>query len=163
MWAFNWELPSSVQTYHTKRNKLDTITTLEAVLFWPDGRRATLDVSAECPHRSQFEICTSSHTIKVDDLVGGQGRSGDFSAYFVPYVGSSQYVLGDAAGKDEVVRVEACDHVALKVRDLAKCVLAIKAGGAPDPEWPKRSIATHTVMCAIFESSEKGGAVISLS
>jgi len=162
LWAFDWVLPSTVQVIYQKINSVDTIESVEAVLLFPNGGRATLDVSVHCPHRSQFEICTSSHTIRVDDHVGGQGRSGDFSAYFVPYVGSSRYVLGDVTGKDEVVEVTASDHVSLKVEDLAECILAIKDGGAPNPEWPKRSIATHSVMCAIFESSEKGGAAISL-
>ena len=83
-------------------------------------------------------------------------------AYFVPYVGSDKYVLGDAMGKDEVVSVEPSDHVMEKVRAFARCVLDIKAGGKPDPEWAKRSLATHAVMCAVFESSQQGGKVVTL-
>ena len=163
LWAFDWKLPSSVQTVYTKLNTLDTIVTLEAFLFWSDGGRAVLDIGAQCPHRSQFEICTTTHVIKVDDLVGGQGRSGNFSAYFVPFTGSGQYTLGDVMGKDDVVMVEPSDHVWLKVQEIAQCVAQVKSGNTPDPEWSKRSLATHSVMCAIFESSQKGGAAVHLS
>jgi D-xylose 1-dehydrogenase (NADP+, D-xylono-1,5-lactone-forming) len=163
MWAFDWELPERVQTMYTKTNKVDTIIALEAALFWPDGRRATLDIGADCAHRSQFEISTNTHVIKVDDLVGGQGRSGDFSAYFVPFEGSREYVLGDAGGKDETVQVEPSDHVALKVEELSRCILKIKQGGKPDAEWPKRSLATHAIMCAIFESSQREGEIVRLA
>ena len=142
--------------------RISSARTLRRRPRWADGRRATLDIGAECPHRSQFEICTDSHVIKVDDLVGGQGRSGDFSAYFVPYVGSDKYALGDAMGKDEVVSVEPSDHVMEKVRAFARCVLDIKAGGKPDPEWAKRALATHAGMCAVFESSQQGGKVVTL-
>ena len=33
-------------------------------------------------------------TVRVDDLVGGQQRTGNFAAYEVPFVGSSEYVPG---------------------------------------------------------------------
>ncbi len=98
-------------------------------------------------------------TVRVDDLVGGQGRSGDFSAYFVPYVGSGRYTKGDVMGKDVVVDVEESDHVDGLVEDFSACVNAVKAGGKPDPSWPKRSLAVHTVMSAIFESCSNGGKV----
>merc|ERR1712107_78968 len=100
----------------------------------------------------QFEIVCENGVLKVDDLVGGQGRSGNFGAYENPFVGSSSYILGDALGKDEVMQVEPCDHEKKLIEAFAEKVRAIKEGGRPDPEFGKRSLATHNVMCAIFES-----------
>merc|ERR1712136_541317 len=118
-----------------KKNRVDTIIECDAFMWFADGGVAIMDTSCERPHRSQFEIVCENGVLKVEDLVGGQGRSGNFSAYESPFVGSSSYILGDATGKDE----------------------AIRGGGSPDPEFGKRSLATHTVMSAIFESAEKGG------
>jgi len=162
LWAFNWEMPVKVQAVFTKLNKIDTIIAIEVMLWFSGDRRAFFDVSAECPHRSQYEIVCEKGVIKVDDLVGGQGRSGNFNAYFGPFVGSGKYVQGDITGKDEVVQVEECDHVDELVKDFTECVLEIKAGGKPDLSWAKRSITGHTVMHAIFESSQRDGAVVML-
>jgi hypothetical protein len=98
--------------------------------------------------------------VKVDDLVGGQGRTGNFGAYEEPFVGSGRYIKGDVTGKDEVVEVEACDHVDALVDDFTACVNAIKAGGKPDPDWPRRSLCVHTAMSAIFESAQQGCATV---
>jgi xylose dehydrogenase (NAD/NADP) len=135
-----------------------TIVACSGVLFFEGGRVATFDCGCTAAHRSQYEIVCELGTVRVDDLVGGQGRSGDFSAYFVPYVGSGRYTKGDVMGKDEVVEVEECDHVDALVEDFTACVNRSKAGGAPDPDWPRRSLAMHAVMCAVFESANNSGA-----
>ena len=94
--------------------------------------------------------------------MGGQGRSGDFGAYFGPFTGSSSYVQGDVMGKDEVKQVAATDHVACKVADFVEEVNRIRAGADPNPEWPRRSLAVHTAMCAFMESANNGGAAVNL-
>jgi len=162
LWAFNWQLPYKVQAMHTKKNKVDTIIEIDAFLWFPDGSVAVLDTSCDRCHRSQYEIVCEKGSIKVDDLVGGQGRSGNFGAYENPFVGSGSYILGNEVGQDEVVQVEPCDHEKKLIEAFATRVDAIKKGGGPDPEWGKRSLATHTVMCAIFESSENGGVPVEL-
>jgi xylose dehydrogenase (NAD/NADP) len=158
LWAFQWELPTHVMATSTTFNKIDTIVACSGVLFFEGGRVATFDCGCTAAHRSQYEIVCELGTVRVDDLVGGQGRSGDFSAYFVPYVGSGRYTKGDVMGKDEVVEVEECDHVDALVEDFTACVNRSKAGGAPDPDWPRRSLAMHAVMCAVFESANNSGA-----
>jgi len=162
LWAFGWQLPTKVQAMHTKKNAVDTIVECDAFLWFPDGGVAILDTSCDRCHRSQYEIVCEKGVVKVDDLVGGQGRTGNFGAYENPFVGSSSYILGDQLGKDEVVSVEPCDHEKKLIEAFATRVAAIKSGGSPDPDWGKRSLATHTVLSAIFESAEKGGVVVEL-
>lgn len=162
LWAFNWQLPIKVQALHFKKNKVDTIIECDAFMWFPDGGVAIIDTSCLRPHRSQFEVVCENGVIKVDDLVGGQGRSGNFGAYENPFVGSGSYILGDALGKDEVVHVDPCDHEQKLIEAFAARVETIRKGGKPDPDFGKRSLATHAVLCAIFESAEKGGIQIEL-
>ena len=161
-WAFGWEPPTKVCATYTKFNSLGAIIELEATIWFKDGGRAVIDTSCLLPHRSQFEIVCDKGVVKVDDLVGGQGRSGNFGAYEGPYVGSSSFVIGDYLGKDEVIQVEPCDHVQKLVEDFANSVQTIKNGGRASLEWGKRALATHTVMSAMFESAMRGGVSVEL-
>jgi len=162
LWAFDWQLPTKVQALHTKKNKVDTIIECDVFFWFADGAVAIMDTSCERCHRSQFEIVCEKGVVKVDDLVGGQGRSGNFGAYENPFVGSGSYILGDQFGKDEVIQVEPCDHEKKLVEAFANRVETVKKGGSPDAQWGKRSLATHTVLCAVFDSVEKGGVPVDL-
>eukprot|EP00928_Gymnodinium_smaydae_P011193 TRINITY_DN14159_c0_g1_i1.p1 TRINITY_DN14159_c0_g1~~TRINITY_DN14159_c0_g1_i1.p1 ORF type:complete len:361 (-),score=65.82 TRINITY_DN14159_c0_g1_i1:256-1338(-) len=163
LWAFGWQLPTKVQVLHCKKNRVDTIIECDAFMWFPCGGVAVLDTSCERCHRSQYEIVLEKGVIKVDDLVGGQGRSGLFSAYENPYVGSGSYVFGDQLGKDEQVSVEPCDHEKKLIETFVKRVQAIQNNGSkPDPDWGRRSLCTHEVLCALFESAEKDGVVVEL-
>lgn len=160
--AFGWELPEKVMATHTRLNKVDTIVECCATFWFSGGRSAVIDCGATMAHRSQYEVVGETGIIRVDDLVGGAGRTGNFDAYFKPFKGSGSYVLGDGAGKDRRVKTQACDHVDLLVEDFVKRVNTIKGGGSPDPEWPRRTLAVHKVMSAVFESTQKGGAAVTL-
>ena len=115
-------------------DKVDTIVACQGVLFFRGGRVATFDCGCTTAHRSQYEIVCEEGVVRVDDLVGGQGRTGNFGAYEKPFVGSGRYVRSDVMGKDTVVQVDECDHVDATVDDFTACVNRIKAGGAPDPD-----------------------------
>jgi len=158
LWAFEWELPEKVLSTSVVFNRVDTIVSCTAVLFFSGGRVATFDAGCTAAYRSQYEIVGEKGRIRVDDLVGGQGRSG--RACKTPFVGSGSYVLGDAMGKDEVVQVEPSDHVNDVVKAFTSRVKEIQAGGQPDSEWPKRSLAVHTVMSAVFASCTSDGSMI---
>jgi predicted dehydrogenase len=160
LWAYRWELPQRVMAISTTKNTVDTIVACSGVLWFSNGRTGYFDCGVTSAHRSQFEIVGPKGVIKVDDLVGGQGRTGNFAAYEQKFTGSGRYVHGDAAGKDTVVEVPETDHVEALVDDFTTCVRAIRAGGKPDPDWPKRSLAVHTVMSAVFASAEQGGAMV---
>jgi len=162
LFGYGWDLPEKVMATHSKFNKVDTIIECSATLWFSGGRMAVIETAATYCHRSQLEIVGTEGLIRVDDLVGGQGRSGNFAAYEKPYVGSGTYVLGDKSGKDMRVKVKRCDHVDRLVEDFVNCVTAIKEGGAPDADWPKRSLAVHRVLEAIFESATKGGTAVTL-
>lgn len=67
-------------------------------------------------HRAQFEVVCNNGILKVDDLVGGQGHSGNFS--------------GDYLGKDEIIKIEACNHdVLMLVEEFSSNVSAVKNKG----------------------------------
>lgn len=159
---FGWEMPERVIATATNLNKVDTIISCVGTALFSGGRWGSFDCGVESPHRSQYEVTCEKGVIKVDDLVGGQDRSGDFGAYEGPFVGSDRYVQGDVMGKDEVVKVEACDHVNRLVEDMVACVRSIKAGGEPDLSWPRRSLAVHAVMSAFFESAQNGGTMVTV-
>jgi len=119
---------------------------------------ATFDAGCEAPHRSHFEIVGEKGVIKVEDLVGGQGRTGDFSAYEGPFTGSTQYTQGDVMGKDEIIFCEPNDHARQLVCTFNNILRKMEAGQEHDgAEWSRRTLAVHTVMCKLFESSENGG------
>lgn len=162
-WAFGWTLPIKVCATYTKLNSLGAIIECEAMMWFPDGGLAVIDTSCLISHhRSQFEVVCGKGVLKVDDLVGGQGRSGNFGAYEGPYVGSSSFVVGDYLGKDSVVEVEPCDHLQNLVQEFSSCVQTIKAGGTAKAEWSKRSLITHTIMSAIYESAMRDGVDVEL-
>eukprot|EP00494_Astrolonche_serrata_P005708 UN05725 len=50
-------------------------------MWFKDGSWATLDYGVESAHRSYWNMCTVDETITVEDLVGGQGLTGNFNAY----------------------------------------------------------------------------------
>ena len=162
-WAFGWELPTKVRAIHTKCNTLGAIVEIEAVLWFRDGGRAVIDSGCELPHRSQFEVVCEKGVLKVDDLVGGQGRTGNFAAYEHPFVGSSSFVVGDHLGKDTIIQVEPCDQLRSLLNEFIRSVQRIRDGGhRANPEWSKRSLCTHTILCAIFESAMRGGVDVEL-
>eukprot|EP00439_Symbiodinium_sp_Y106_P071905 s1348_g13.t1 len=163
LWAFGWTMPERVMCTHVTLNKVDTIVQCAGTLWFPGNRSAVFDCGCTSPHRIQYEIVCEKGTLKVDDLVGGQQRTGNFAAYEVPFVGSAEYIQGDVMGKDQVVQVEACDHVNMLVDDLASCIKTIKAGGKPDLDWPRRSLAVHKVMSAVFESAQNGGIAVEVA
>merc|ERR1712146_448923 len=135
---------------------------MRSVFVFPNGGRALIDCSCEIPHRSQFEVVCDNGVIKVDDLVGGQGRSGNFAAYEGPFVGSKQYVMGDQLGKDTTMSdFEPCDHAKSLVKEFCQSVTRIRDfNEKPNEKWPSIAIKTHTTMCAIFESAMRDGAVV---
>jgi len=163
LFAYGWkEMPTKVMATHTTFNTVDTIVACAGTMWFEGGRSAVFDCGCTAAHRSQFEIVGLGGTIRVDDLVGGQGRSGNFAAYETKFVGSGSYVLGDAAGKDEVVAVPEADHVDDLVRSFRGSIEAIQGGGDADQEWPKRSLMVHTVMSKLFESAMQGASIVEL-
>ncbi len=158
LWTFGYELPERVQMTFVSKNSVDTIVACGGTLWFSGGRMATFDAGCELAHRSQYEAVGDAGLVRVDDLVGGQGRSGDFAAYEQRYTGSSRYVLGDVDGKDVEIRVEPCDHVVKLIETFS----AIVQSGKVDPHWPTRTLACHRVMAALFRSAESDGSVVAL-
>jgi predicted dehydrogenase len=155
LWSFGYELPEKVQMTSVSKNSIDTIVACGGTLWFSGGRMATFDAGCELAHRSQLETVGDAGLIRIDDLVGGQGRSGNFAAYGERFTGSSRYILGDAEGKDTEQVAEPCDHVVKLVEKFSNIILT----GELEAQWPTRSLACHRVMSALFESAESGGSV----
>ncbi|MBX3178320.1 MAG: Gfo/Idh/MocA family oxidoreductase [Candidatus Hydrogenedentes bacterium] len=156
MWLYNYTRPERVQMNYVSKNTVDTIVGCGGTLWFPGGRIATFDCGVELPHRSQWEAVGETGLIRVDDQVGGQGRTGNFAAYEGPFTGSDRYILGDVMGKDTEEKVQPCDHVVKLVETFSDIALT----GNLDPQWPKRTRACHRVMAALFASAEGGGGVV---
>jgi len=151
------EVPIKVVANSWKLNTVNALIEIRGFMWFSDGKTAQFDAGFETSHRSQYEVCGTEGSIVVKDLVGGQGRSGNFAAYEQPYVGSSSYVLGDVVGKDVEVQVKPCDHVDKLVQEFKRCIL-----DGVRSKWPKRSRMVHKTMLAVFDSVKNDGKVIKL-
>ena len=156
LFAYNFELPERVMATSFTLNRVDTLVSVGGTIWFSGGRMATFDAGVELPHRSYYEIVCQRGVVRVDDLIGGQGRTGDFRAYEVPFVGSKSFIKGDVMGRDEEVTVEACDHVIRLVENFA----ASATSTTPAAEWPRRTLAVHTVLSSLFRSVQEGGAMV---
>jgi predicted dehydrogenase len=164
LFAFGFnEMPIKVMASSFAFNSVDTIVSCAGTLWFEGGKLATFNCGCTCAHISQFEIVGTNGSIVVNDLVGGQGRTGNFSAYEEQFVGSDTYVQGDMMGLDTKMHVESSDHVDDLVTSFISKIKTIKSGGNPDSEWPKRSLMIHTVMSKIFESVMSDGDIIKLT
>jgi len=152
------EVPIKVVANSWKLNTVNALIEIRGFMWFSNGRTAAFDAGFETSHRSQFEICGSEGSIVVKDLVGGQGRTGNFTAYEQPFVGSSSYTLGDVMGKDVEVPVKPCDHVDKLVQEFKRCIVP----GGVKSQWPQRSKMVHQTMLAVFESVNSDGKVITL-
>lgn len=162
LFGFGDELPERVQMLHVQKNKIDTIIACSGVLHFSGGRMAFFDCGCLLAHRSWVEFVGRDGIIRIDDLVGGDSRTGNFDAYFVPFVGSSRFTLGDQAGKDEIVTVDACDHVIKLVEDFIDEAKKL-ADGDTKQTWAARTATQHKVMVALFESAENDCKVVELA
>lgn len=158
MFAKQYELPVKVQALSVRKNRVDTIVGCGAIVIFRDGSWASLDCGCEAAHRSYYQVAAMEHTLYIDDLVGGQGKTGNFQAYFDPFVGSGTYRIDDQSGKETVETVEPCDHVIMMVEDFNKCVR-----DGVDSYWPTSSLANQTVLDAVFASAEQGCVPITIS
>ena len=162
MFAVDYALPSRVQMAVTTLNTVDTVVAGGGVLWWDDGKWATFDYGATTAHRSCYTMAGALGAITVEDLVGGQGKSGNFSAYEEHFTGSDYFKMDDVKGKESVVKCEPCNHTVEMTKDMNACSAAIKAGGAPEERWPKAALVTHQVMSALWRSFEADHAVVKL-
>ena len=157
LFGFRYEKPIRVQMIQTVKNDVDTIVRASGIVYFSDNRVGTFDCGCELAHRSWFEIAGTEGIIRVDDQVGGDSRTGNFNAYFVPFEGSSKYIQGTKEGKDEVVNVDPCDHVIALVQRFEK-----SATEGPDWSFGERTALQHKVMSALFESAENGGKIVEI-
>lgn len=158
LFMMNWELPIKVQTHHFVVNKVDTLIYCGGSMFFKNGVWATFDTGYIAAHRCYVEVAGSKGTLLVEDVTGGQGKSGNFAAYFENFVGSSYFKMDDVQGKEEIVTVEPCNHTQLMIEDMSGYVLTKKR----DDSWGDISLKMQTVVNAVFDSYLKGGEAIHL-
>lgn len=126
LFAYDYELPKIVRAIHWKKNKVDTIIQLSGFLEFANDRIAYFDVGVTAPHRCYFEAVGEKGVIRVDDQVGGQGRTGNFDAYFLNFVGSDRYFIDDEKGKETVIQTQASNHTVLMIEQFASLILSKK-------------------------------------
>lgn len=149
-------LPKRVQMISVTLNKVDTVISSAGVM-WFDDFVATFDCGCIGAHRSYVHAMGSKGNLLIEDLVGGFGKSGNLAAYAEHFTGSDYFKLDDTMGKEEIVKVDACNHTTEMVRDMSRCAL-----GEKEDRWPKAALANHTVMAALWRSHLGGNAVVEL-
>uniref|UniRef100_A0A7S3GGH1 Oxidoreductase n=1 Tax=Palpitomonas bilix TaxID=652834 RepID=A0A7S3GGH1_9EUKA len=159
LFAKRYVAPVAVRLDTWELNRVDTIVGATGTVFFEDGSTGVFDCGATSCHRSQFEIVGENGTIRVEDQVGGQGRSGYFEAYEKEYTGSTYFKMDDKMGKETVIDVEGCDHTKLMIQDFSDCIQRKEI----DSSWPSKSLLAQKVLVALFKSYENGGEKIVLS
>jgi len=159
LFAKKWELPERVQTLTWNKNKIGGLVYCGGCMWFKDGTWATFDTGYHAAHRCFYEVSGSEGTLFVDDLTGGQGKSGNFQAYFVNFSGSSYYKVDNKDGKESVIQTEPCNHTMLMLTHFGENVL----NKTIDSKWPKISLNMQITVNAVFESYLQNGKVISLA
>lgn len=154
LWAFNYETPIKAQMTWHQLNTVDTIVAGIGTLWFSDNRVASFDFGATQPHRQQFEVIGDTGCIRIEDHVGGQGRSGDFQAYFKNYTGSTDYKIDDLSGKESIEKVDGSNHTVKMIEDFSDMVMK-----GVNYEWANRSLVMHRVMLAIYKSAMNNNSI----
>lgn len=158
LFAKRWEQPTKIQALNWTVNSVDTIVSISAAMWFADGTLAIFDCGYEACHRCYLEVAAEKGTLFVDDVCGGQGKSGNFNAYFENFIGSGYYKLDSESGKEETIKVTPCNHTQLMIEDMGALVLQKKV----DPKWPKISVIMQRVMNGVFDSYLAKGQPINL-
>jgi len=160
LFGFDYVLPTKVLVTQVRFNRVNAIITLSAALWFPPTREggvervANIDCGCELAHRSQYEFVGTKGVLKVEDLTGGQAHEG-LNAYSTQHNGSGSYFLYDSEGKETVVNVEKCIHETKMIEDFSELVLSNRI----DKEWGRQSLATQTVLDALFLSAHQNQTV----
>lgn len=64
--------------------------------------------------------------------------------------------MDDLQGKEEVVKVEPCNHTVKMIEKFSSNILS----NTVDPSWPKKSLTAHRVLAALFKATENVGVKI---
>jgi len=158
LFAKGWQIPERVQTLTWDTNKVGALVYCGASMWFKDGTWATFDAGYHAAHRCYYEVSCADGTLLVEDLTGGQGKSGNFQAYSVNFKGSSYFKVDDLTGKETIIETEPCNHTSLMLYNFGDNVLNKKVSS----EWPAISFNMQKTMNAVFESFQQGGKVIIL-
>lgn len=169
LWAMDYALPERVQMLHVRRNGRGVLLEARGFLWFADGATGAFDCGSCTCYRSYFEVACDSGAVRVDDLVGGKGRSG---ADIAKDGGSASYERTDAAGRVQSVDAAPCDHTRLMIEDFTECVRQRGGAACAAPctggtgtggdEWPRRSLATQRTLSALYRSAEMGCVAVEL-
>lgn len=85
-------------------------------------RHAYFDCSFIHPGRTVVEITGEKGVIRVDDLVGGIGRTGEDYAYFNKYIGSKYYYIDDVSGKEKKIECRPSNISTLMIEEFVKLI-----------------------------------------
>ncbi|EKX48165.1 hypothetical protein GUITHDRAFT_106240 [Guillardia theta CCMP2712] len=151
VWAFQKEPNEDYQVYAVahKRNSEGVIKSLNATLFYDDGRFASLDCGFDTNCRQTLEIAGTKSSIRLDDFVLNASEE------------SSSFIVNTSAFKDSGMIVEqtSSKHEAggccQEVR-MVECMSKIVRTRQLEDYWPKIALQTQRTIDAIMKSAESG-------
>lgn len=93
-----------------------------------------------------MEIVGADGVIRLDDFVGGIGRTGNDAAYFEDHSGSDYFFVDDIQGKEELKQCEASNHAAMMAQELVR-LMESQDGSY---EWAQRSVKIQRVLGFLY-------------
>jgi len=156
LWAYDFELPTSVTAVSTWKDECPIDT--NAILKFADDRYASLDCSFRNTRRQTLEIVGEKGSIIIPDFV----LPFNAEPFWIPentYNEESEFQIRDFNGQIHTYKVPECVQVAELVRTFVKDYELFQSGKPVSQNWGKMSIATQTVIDAIYTSSKTGATV----
>jgi len=154
--AFDYADPEQVSCQTLESTGEGVPTYCSALLKFSGGRLGRFDCSFLHPLRQWAELAGQRAVLQVDDFVVTRQRE---EASFTVTAGS----IADKAitFPSEVLAAKRFDGCVQHVR-LIETMSAIVQKGTLDPFWPKVSLQTQTIVCALLASAAEGGRWLSL-
>jgi predicted dehydrogenase len=130
-----------------------------ATLCFGAGERdplMTFDCAFTSPFRQWVEVSTPGGVARMEDFVISASHAAcAFSTVKGPGLDAlHSNVIGDTT----VTEIRGCNQEAAMLRAFSAAVVS----GAPDPAWPRLSLATQAVLDACMESIRAGGADVAV-
>jgi predicted dehydrogenase len=160
LWAFNFELPTSVWGRATFDPESGSIIDCTAELFFSKNRSANFNCSFINVSRQTTELVSTKEWIRVDGYVLPQENE-PYLWQRDSYEPRAKYTVTDGLGIAKVIQLEACDQVKNLFKQFASDCASENITSAR--KWSENSINVTKVLQSIFESVNEDGRTVFLS
>lgn len=163
LWAFEFEAPLSVTAHPGAVFTPDGIPLhIGAELLFPGGRRGHFECGFDRALSQRLDVGGTLGTIRLDDFV--VPRNETKSSFIVTSAHCLKFEeTYDATQQDEVVVTLPKPQEALMWETFCGLVERVKAGGEPDPFWPRATELTQRILFAVERSALEGCREVKLS